>query len=42
MCNSAELIFAATSILRIFEEFIFAIFSEIAKIRSPKIYAREN
>ena len=46
MCNFAELIFAATSILHVFA-FIFVIFSEIAKISSvkirfAKINAREN
>ena len=47
MCNFAELIFAAISILRVFAEFIFTIFSEMAKISSAKIssakiYARKN
>ena len=47
MLNFAELVFAAISILRVFAEFIFAIFSKIAKIssakiRSAKIYACEN
>ena len=47
MCTFAELIFAATSILRVFAEFSLAIFSKnveinSAKIRSWKIYARKN
>ena len=47
MCNFTELIFTAISVLRVFTEFIFAIFSKNAKIsstkiKSAKIYAREN